>query len=315
MDNLFGVIGPKMIYFFLLMLIGFGVGKLGIISREALPAFSGLIVKVLLPALQISVVFQRGATFAIFWEERRFVVLQLLVYVLLTVAGMLGSRLLRLKYPQRNSFRGGMIGGNVGFLLIPLIMAVFSEEGQSYLPVIVAVDTMYVWTVGLYFYTEGTQSMQGSRKTALLRRLLSPIFCAILIGLTLSSVHLTLPVQVKEVVDAAGTMSGTLGLMVLGVNIYYMDKHMKGNMGKVAVFIALRQIVVPLIVYILARHLTGPVEATLLMLVSAIPTMTTTGLLAIEYHTDVDFASNLVFLSTVSSMATIPMLALVTSLI
>ena len=110
-------------------------------------------------------------------------------------------------------------------------------------------------------------------------------------------------------------MSGTLGLMVLGVNIYYMDKHMKGNMGKVAVFIALRQIVVPLIVYILARHLTGPVEATLLMLVSAIPTMTTTGLLAIEYHTDVDFASNLVFLSTVSSMATIPMLALVTSLI
>ena len=55
----------------------------------------------------------------------------------------------------------------------------------------------------------------------------------------------------------------------------------------------------------------GESQALLLMLLAGIPTMTTTGLLAIEYHTDVDYASNLVFVSTILSLATLPLIALI----
>ena len=67
------------------------------------------------------------------------------------------------------------------------------------------------------------------------------------------------------------------------------------------------------LVFVISRPVLGSSEALLLMLLTGIPTMTTTSLLAIEYHTDVDFASNLVFGSTLSSLLTLPMIALVST--
>ncbi len=312
--DLFTLISSKMIYFFLLMALGFFLGRIRLIPKDSLPTFSRLIVRVLLPALQVSLVFRRGTTFLSFAEKSTFVLLQLGAYVLLTIGGVAGAWLLRLRFPQRNSFRGGMIGGNVGFLLVPLILSVFPEDGgQAYIPLLVSMDVLYVWTVGLYFYMEGTGAAKSPR--AFLKRLFGPMLVGILLALTLTTLHVPIPEQILEALDAAGAASGTLGLIILGVNIYYMDRHLSGSLLPMLGFIGIRQILIPLLTYVIALPIAGRTESVLLMLLSAVPTMTTTSLLAIEYRTDVNFASGLVFLSTVLSMATIPLVTFIISFI
>lgn len=312
--RLFAVILQKMGYFLLLMMLGFCLGKLGLVPKKSLPTFSGLIVKVFLPALQMSLIFKNQTTFGTFPEKRVFVALQLMAYALLLAAALGGAALFRVHPPKRSSFRGGMVGGNVGFLLVPLVLSVFPEgSGESYIPVLVALDTTVVWSIGLLLYSEGSAAKNGI--VGMLRGMFNPMLIAILLALTLMTLHVPIPSQVQDVVDALGSVAGTLGLMILGVNIFYMDKHVKGEVLPCLGFIALRQIVVPLLVYVVSRRFTGETEAMLLMLLCGVPTMTSTGLLAIEYHTDVDFASTLVFLSTMASLVTIPLISFLAPLL
>ncbi|MBQ6528367.1 MAG: AEC family transporter [Clostridia bacterium] len=302
-----------MIYFFLLMALGFVLAKIGIFQKGSMPAFSALVVKVLLPCLQMSLVFERGTTFASFALQKRFVLMQLLAYLILTLLGILGARVFRIRFPQRNSFTGGMVGGNFGFLFIPLILSVFSDF-QGYIPVMAAVDTCYVWTAGLLLYSQGcNHEGKGLTARTILKKLLNPMFAAILIALVLSTFHVALPKQVLNVITNVGSASGTLGMLLLGANICFMNGKMTGSVGKLLGFIGIRQILAPLLVFVISRPVLGSSEALLLMLLTGIPTMTTTSLLAIEYHTDVDFASNLVFGSTLSSLLTLPMIALVST--
>ncbi len=311
--DVFPLISSKMIYFFLLMMLGFVLGKTRLITRESLPVFSHLIVRILLPALQISLIFRNGTTFASFAEKGAFVLMQAGVYVLLTLAGAAGAWMLRMRFPQRNSFRGGMIGGNVGFLLVPLLLSVFpGGEGQAYIPILVALDVLFVWTVGLYFYTEGAGGMEGK---AFLKRLFGPMLTGILIALALTTLKVPLPAVLLDAVDAVGSTSGTLGLIILGVNICYMDRHLSGNLKPMLVFVFIRQLLLPVVIYLCVRNFATGMESILLMLISAIPTMTTTSLLAIEYRTDVNFASGLVFLSTTASILTIPLVSLLVSVL
>jgi predicted permease len=100
-------------------------------------------------------------------------------------------------------------------------------------------------------------------------------------------------------------------MMLLGANICFMQKNLKARAGSSLGFVFLRQLAAPLTVFLLSRLVVGESQALLLMLLAGIPTMTTTGLLAIEYHTDVDYASNLVFVSTILSLATLPLIALI----
>ena len=153
--QLFSVIMPKMVYFFILMALGFVLAKIGMIPKPVIPTLSALVVRVFLPCLQMGLVFENGTTFGTFLEQSHFALMQLCAYIILTVFGLLGAALFRLRYPQRNSFTGGMVGGNFGFLFVPLIVSSFPAY-QGFIPIMAAMDTLYVWTVGLFLYSEGT---------------------------------------------------------------------------------------------------------------------------------------------------------------
>ena len=311
--QLFSVIMPKMIYFFILMVLGFVLAKIRILPRDGLPTLSALVVKVCLPCLQMGLVFERGTTFATFADQKLFALMQLAAYVLLTVLGIAGAKAFQLRFPQRNSFTGGMVGGNFGFLFIPLILSVLPEF-QGYIPVMAAMDTLYVWTIGLMLYSEGcTQNREGRSAGTFLKKLINPMLIAILLALMIMTVRIPLPQQVIDAVTNVGSVSGPVGMMLLGANICYMSKNLKGTVVPALGFAVLRQLIAPLLVFLLSRQFLGAEEALLLMLLTGIPTMTTTGLLAIEYHTDVDFASNLVFVSTLSSLVTLPLTAYISA--
>lgn len=48
---------PKMAGFLLLVLIGFTASRIGVIKKEAMPSISGFLLKIVLPALTISLIW------------------------------------------------------------------------------------------------------------------------------------------------------------------------------------------------------------------------------------------------------------------
>ena len=137
---------PKMAGFLLLVLIGFTASRIGVIKKEAMPSISGFLLKIVLPALTISLIWENQTTFYTMARYGRMVIAQILMYFIMAAGRILGSRICHLSGTTSNVHRGCSVGGNYGFLVIPLIMTLFGNQGGNvYIPICSVIDT----TLGL----------------------------------------------------------------------------------------------------------------------------------------------------------------------
>ena len=147
---------PKMCGFLLLVLIGFAASRTGIVKKEAMPSISGFLLKIALPALTISLILENQTTFQTMAQYGKMVLSQILMYFIMAAGGILGSHICHLKGTTANVHCGCSVGGNYGFLVIPLIMTLFGDQGGSvYIPICSVIDTTLVWTLGFTLFTKG----------------------------------------------------------------------------------------------------------------------------------------------------------------
>ena len=112
---------PKMGGFLLLVLIGFTASRTGIIKKEAMPSISGFLLRIALPALTIGLILENQTTFQTMTQYGKMVLSQILMYFVMAAGGILGSHICHLKGATANVHCGCSVGGNYGFLVIPLI--------------------------------------------------------------------------------------------------------------------------------------------------------------------------------------------------
>ena len=147
---------PKMGGFLLLVLIGFTASRTGIIKKEAMPSISGFLLRIALPALTIGLILENQTTFQTMTQYGKMVLSQILMYFVMAAGGILGSHICHLKGATANVHCGCSVGGNYGFLVIPLIMTLFGAQGSNvYIPICSVIDTTLVWTLGFTLFTNG----------------------------------------------------------------------------------------------------------------------------------------------------------------
>lgn len=309
--NYFMAVLPKMSGFFLLVLIGLTAVKTRIIKKEAMPSLSSFLIRIILPALTISLILKNGTTFFTIAEYGRIAVAQFLMYMLLAAAGVLGSKICRLEGTMRNIYCGCSIGGNYGFLVIPLIMTLFQDQGGSaYIPICSVVDTTVVWTLGFSLFTKGINEKENPWK----KILLNPILISIVIGLCLTSFQIPVPDTALNVINSVGDSSYSLGLIYLGCSLGFMNPRNILKYRSILLLSAVKLFILPLIVYKTALIFLPRTECLILMLICAAPSMTTSCMIAGEYHLDEEYASAVVVATTLFCMLLIPVLFLLISL-
>ena len=307
---------PKLTGFMILIALGFTVSKLGIIKEEGLPTLSGFLIKVVLPILTISIMDQRGTTFMDLFSYRKMVLCQIGAYLILAAVGILVSRAMKLSFPIRNLHQGCMVGGNYAFFCIPLIMALFTaDDGQQYIPICSAVDTIVVWTLAVSLFTHGSLKEGDSRIKDLLSKLLHPIMIAILGMLLINSLHVQIPTFILDVCDGIGDISYSLGLIYVGANICYMKKGSKELIRPVGMIVLMKLLIVPFVVYLIASRFMPQTESIILMIITGAPTMTTSTMIAQQYGMDGDYCATAVFITTICCLFTIPILFVLISFI
>lgn len=82
----------------------------------------------MLPALTISLIWENQTTFYTMARYGRMVIAQILMYFIMAAGGILGSRICHLSGTTSNVHRGCSVGGNYGFLVIPLIVYFISHH-------------------------------------------------------------------------------------------------------------------------------------------------------------------------------------------
>lgn len=216
-----------------------------------------------------------------------------LAYGALTVAFW---GLVRLAGLDRRTYLAPLIFGNTGNLGLPLALFAFGETGLGLAIVIFAVMAVWSFTFGVWLVAEG-----GSP----LRVLKEPIVGATLLGALFLWQGWRTPQWITNALDLIGQMAIPLMLITLGVAVARLTP---GRLGR-AVWLSLLRTAVCIAVAAGAARVMGldPTAAAVLILQVSTPVAVTSYMLAAKYGADAEAVAGLVIVSTVLSVATLPL--------
>lgn len=288
---------------FLLVAVGFGVKRLGLIGPQGQKNMNDLVIYVILPC-NILHAFMNSPV-----EGR-------LVYYLEVLAVSLGiqafcvvyGRLVFRKEPEgRNKcLRYGTICSNAGFLGNPIAEGIYGAEGLVLASIYLIPQRIMMWTSGLAVFTGST-----NRKATIQKVLTHPCIVMSELGILLMLTGWKLPKGITGAVDAIGSCNTAMSMMVVGMILADIDLKEFWDVT-VAKFTFHRLIVIPAVVYLVCRCL--PLDRNafgICVLLAAMPAGATTSILAEKYGVDAPFATKMVIFSTLLSLPTICMWSMI----
>ena len=291
----------KMLVLLAFICIGVLCSKIRIIDEHGSAVLNKLVLYICGPLLIIKSV--QNVQFTIGLQD----VLLLLLYsviLMLTalVLGVVSARVICGKTALRGVFSLVTAFGNVFFMGVPVVTALYGENAVFLLSICVIPFNFFIFSVGIYLLLG-----KGGEKISWKKLLLNPSLIATVIALPIFFLRIELPATVMEIVGYLATMVVPLSMILIGAALGRMSlKTIFSNPFCYAVC-ALKLIVTPVIIFFAFRlFVRDPLILGLLTVVASMPSASISPILCAEYGGDSDFASRSVFLTTLLSLATVP---------
>lgn len=313
MTGQLGIIVNQIIIFAILMLIGFIAAKKKIIAEEALKALSDLVIKIILPALIFSIVAGSGVTLEDFLISGRFAIVVVLCYLLLIIAGVTTSKMCKLTGKTSNVFIALATFGNMGFMGIPLIQAIFNEPiANVCISVYTIIDMAFLWTLGVYLCS---RHKEESSSLSAMKNMINPTTIALFLALFILIFRIQVPDLLMNTVAGIGGMSKYLTLIYLGASLAYVSVNNLIKKPSIFVLVLVKMLTIPVLVYLLLGSFLPQTPKTIITLLVGLPAMTTIAMIAKSYESDDVFSTEVIFVTTLFSLVTIPLVSIVASII
>lgn len=210
---------------------------------------------------------------------------------------------------RRETLLYGTQVSNAGFLGNPITEGLYGAQGLLYTSIYLIPLRVLMWSVGLSCFS-------GQRGKGVVKKLLThPCIIAVGIGLVLMLSQIALPTWLRKPLEMVGSCNTALSLLVIGGVLGELSGS-KLFSSQAVLYCGVRLVLIPLLVLggCLAMH-TELLVTQVAVVLSGMPMPLTTVMLASQYKKDEPFAVSLVFLSTVGSMVTVPLLCMLMEMI
>lgn len=287
------------IIMFALMLLGLLLSRRGMITEQGSRDLSNVLMYAVIPCVILRSYMSEFST-----EKLRAMGLSALIAVIAFAASIAVAYLTCGTRHRIENF--AVAFGNAGFIGIPLVTAVFGPEAAFYVVSFSTFANLLQWTYGIVI-------ISGKKETMNLRMVfVNPVFISMVIGIALFVLQPTLPTVVTGTIGYIADGNTVLAMIILG---YYLSKvQLRGLFADVRLYLfsALRLLVIPavtILVFLPFPFARG--EITLITLIAAAtPIASSTAIFAQKFDQDYRRAVSYVCLSTILSVATLPLVML-----
>ncbi|MFA9380473.1 MAG: AEC family transporter [Acetanaerobacterium sp.] len=284
---------------FLLILAGLYAKKRGIITEQSQRSLSDLLIGVILPC-NIIASFDIDLTAKVLYDSAKVLLIAFGAQLLYLAYSKLFFR--RIEHGRQMVLRYATIVSNAGFLGLPIVGGIFGSEGMLYASIALIPLRVFMWSSGLSLFTK--TDAKSTFKTLITH----PCIIAVFIGFAVLLIPYDMPVFLSSAITGIGNCTTAVSMLIIG-GILAEIKVKTVVSRTVLYFSFIRLIFIPLSVYAILTLLR--VDALLTgvsVVLAAMPAGSTTAILAAKYGGDAQFASKTVFVSTVLSLFTIPLL-------
>lgn len=285
------------VMFFVLLLVGYILRKLNIISTQGRKCLTDLVIDVILPAniicsfmIELNDEIVRSCV-TIFVAS---VIIQIFCY-------FFGSFAFKWVGKERLAvYKYGTICSNAGFLGNPLVEGIYGSLGLMYASIYLIPQRVCMWSAGVSCFT------QAKGKDIVKKVLTHPCIIAVFIGIFLMATQIKLPDVVTGTLKSLSGCTTSMSMIVIGGILAEIDIKTVVNL-RVSVYTFIRLVVIPAVVLAgcIAVRL-SPLVIKVATVLAGMPAGSTTAILASKYNGDEKEAVKMVFFSTLLSMITIP---------
>lgn len=300
MDSFFKMVDVQTVLF-IYMAVGFGCRKAGIFNDVARDKLTDFVVFVTLPCM----IFE-SFNMAFSLESLKQGALALLIAVGMSCVALLLGKVLynRFPYEEKSILQYGTLVSNSGFAGLPVVSGAYGDEGLFLGSLFIIPTRILMWSAGISLFT------RADAKQAVKKVLLNPGIIAVEVGLVRMLVQIPLPHFVDTAVDNLGGCTSPVAMALVGAIL--VDVPLKTVFDlKSFYLVAVRQFLLPGICLAALRLLhVDPLTIGVSVVITGMPIGSTTAILAQKYVADAKFASKCVFISTLTSLVTVPILTL-----
>lgn len=286
----------------LIMGIGILARKKGMLNAEVNSKLSDFLLNITLPCLIVtSFSFEYSA------EMMNNVKMIFFYSVLIHIVLIFISKVFAVKFSEgsRKVIRFVTVFSNSGFMGFPVLLGLYGNIGVFYGAVFNVPWNIFMLSFGSMLFT-GNKDLKSMRKI-----IIHPGIIATVIGMLMFMFSLSMPLPLGKALASVGAMTTPLSMIIVGSML--AEIKLKEVFSGFAVYYvsAVRLIAAPLITLAImkllnADHLLTEIAVT----IEAMPAAVIATVLANKFGGDTKLASRCVFISTIISMVTIPLIVM-----
>ena len=299
----FLTVATNVLTLFLLMGVGVVCAKAKLLSNGAVKALANLVLYIATPCVIIKSCIREFDPAML----RGFLTVVAVAAVLHAVLIFVSAAVFRdSDENRRRVLRCATVFSNAGYMAIPLQQAILGDVGVFYCAAYVIVFNVFLWTYGL-------AEMSGERRLSVGKILLNPGVIGVVVGLTLFVLPIPVPALLADAVGHLASLNTPVPMLIVGYYLAQTDLLSALKDGRGWLCMALRLVATPLLALgaLLLCGVGGDL-LTSLMICIATPVATACTMFATRFDRNPRLSVNLVSLSTLLSVATLPLMVALT---
>lgn len=297
------VIIEKMALLTIMLAIGYMCIKLKLVGPEFNKGLSKLVINVFLVGMILSSVINKQLDMS--GSDVAFGIGMLVLMSLISLGiGIIMPSVLRFKGGDTGMYRILAAFGNVGFVGLPIVSAVYGEEVVFFASLVNIPFNLLLYTVGVMQLQNG-----GESKKFQLKKALNVPIIATLTATVIFIFEIPMPLIIEDTASTVGAACVPLSMMSVGLSLGNVSIKDALTQPRLYIVNAVKLLIIPLVTWGVLRFvIDDPVMLGTVVLLAACPPAIVCPILGMDYGRDGVEGSEAVFIGSVLSVITVPVL-------
>lgn len=297
------VILNQLITLFLIIGLGYFLRKINVMPNEFSKQLTKLLLHVTMPSLIINSVLtmkERPDPSTVLVAF----IASAIMYLILPLVGFIVSKLLFVSKEKLGMYIFMTTFLNVGFMGYPLLNALFGNQAIFYGSIVNIVFNICCYSYGIILVN------MGQRKDVKFspRLLLSPGLIFAMVALVFYFLDIKFIASVTQAFTYVGGLTTPLAMLIIGTSLANISIKEVFTDLRLYLFVAIKQVLIPVAIFPLIKYfIHDKLLMNVIFIMICVPIANTAVLFATEYEANEDLAAKGVFISTLLSLVTIPL--------
>ncbi|CAH2211868.1 AEC family transporter [Tepidibacter aestuarii] len=291
---------------FALILIGYTANKKELITQNLNKELSNIVLYITLPALIIKSM-QYDFSKEMLKSSIGIIIISISMYLMSILISFFVIKNLDVKGKIKDIIQYLIIFPNVGFMGYPVISSIYGDSGVFYTALFNMPFNILVWSLGVMIMSRHSDK---DNSVNIKQIVFNPGMFAIITGYTLFLLSIKIPTPIYNILNVLANTTTPMSMILVG-SILAQSSIKEAIRNKYLLIVScLRLLIIPFIVYLTLKnvfHLNGLLLG-IPSIVSGMPSAANCAIFATKYDNDHILASQGIFITTLLSVITIPLI-------